>query len=180
MLPGTLPVTSPSCPAAGGDGKVGSHPISSGWGGAQEFILVCDKMRWHNKLPWLSEISTSPQSPQQEHLSCVPALLWSCHGFCHPSDGLGAISMLEAPHGWALAIPPRRKKALLHLEPSGSSCTKAGQGRSHCGRGKVKPSGATVQQAHPCGTGASQLKADNSQHPDYWNAFSTLHCLLKE
>lgn len=66
---------------------------------------------------------------------------------------------------------------------SGTKCQQLHKSRTRTEplwEGKVKPSGATVQQAHPCGTGASQLKADNSQHPDYWNAFSTLHCLLKE
>lgn len=97
-----------------------------------------------------------------------------------PSDGLSAILMLEDPHGWMLTIPPQRKKALLPLEPRASSCTKAGQGQSHCGRRKVKSSGSILQQADPCGTCASQLEADNRQYPDYWNAFSTVQCLAKE
>lgn len=66
-----------------------------------------------------------------------------------PSDGLRAIWMLEDPHGWILTIPPRGKKALLHLEASGSSCTKAGQGQTHSGRRKVQPGVALCSRQIP-------------------------------
>lgn len=95
-----------------------------------------------------------------------------------PADSVSAISMLEHPHGWILAAPPQRTTAFLHLEPSASGRTKAGQGGTSCGRRKVKSSGTTLKQADPRGTCALQLSADNRQYPDYGNAFSIVHQIV--
>lgn len=91
MLTGTIPSVVLShlsiLPCWRGRWKSGISPttLSAGWGGVQEFIPFCDKMS-DNIFPWIPEIQTSPQRPirssGQRHLSCVPALLWSCPGIC--------------------------------------------------------------------------------------------------
>lgn len=133
---------------------------------------------------------SSPESPSGrqdgDHLTGVPALLCSCCHICPPgpspahtpSDSVSAILMLEHPHGWTLAASPQRTKALLRVELSASSCTKAGQRRTNGGRRKVKSSGTAAEQAEPRGTCALQLQADNRQHPDYENAFSIVHQIV--